>query len=287
MVVFATHQSRFKTVGKISKENLEQSWKKATDGLKYAVNFLRENAGVDSLEYLSSPFLLIPIAVYWILKEDEAITPEDEKKMLRWFYLAHMRGHYSMGSSESILDADLSTLFRTKSLDDLTQQLYLHVKKFEVDLDDLYNRGIRSPFFSMLYFVLRQNGAKDWWSGLKLTERHTGNAHAIQYHHIFPKSLLKEMYDQKEINEIANMAFIGGKTNRQITNKEPIQYLENEVVAKRGEDALASQLIPTDRKLWELSSYRDFLAWRRGAIAEAINTFMKQYETDVVEKVAV
>jgi hypothetical protein len=287
MVVFATHQSRFKTVGKISKENLEQSWKKATDGLKYAVNFLRENAGVDSLEYLSSPFLLIPIAVYWILKEDEAITPEDEKKMLRWFYLAHMRGHYSMGSSESILDADLSTLFRTKSLDDLTQQLYLHVKKFEVDLDDLYNRGIRSPFFSMLYFVLRQNGAKDWWSGLKLTERHTGNAHAIQYHHIFPKSLLKEMYDQKEINEIANMAFIGGKTNRQITNKEPIQYLEDEVVAKRGEDALASQLIPTDRKLWELSSYRDFLAWRRGAIAEAINTFMKQYETDVVEKVAV
>ena len=121
--------------------------------MKYAVNFLRENAGVDSLEYLSSPFLLIPIAVYWILKEDEAITPDDEKKMLRWFYLAHMRGHYSMGSSESILDADLSTLFRTKNLDDLIQQLYLHVKKFEVDLDDLYNRGIRSPPFLDALFL--------------------------------------------------------------------------------------------------------------------------------------
>ena len=130
----------------------------------------------------------------------------------------------------------------------------------------------------MLYFVLRQNGAKDWWSGLKLTEKHTGSAHAIQYHHIFPKSLLKETYDQKEINEIANMAFIGGKTNRQITNKEPIKYLEDEVVAKRGEDALESQLIPTDRKLWEMANYRDFLAWRRGAIAEAINAFMKRYE---------
>ena len=54
------------------------------------------------------------------------------------------------------------------------------------------------------------------------------------------------------------MAFIGGKTNRQITNKEPIKYLEDEVVAKRGEDALASQLIPTDRKLWEMANYRDF-----------------------------
>jgi len=70
LVVFATHQSRFKTVGKISKEKLEESWKVAIDGLDYAINFLRENAGIDNLSYLSSPFLLIPIAVYWIQKKN-------------------------------------------------------------------------------------------------------------------------------------------------------------------------------------------------------------------------
>jgi hypothetical protein len=278
LVVFATHQSRFRTVGKISKEKLEESWKTAIDGLDYAINFLRENAGIDNLSYLSSPFLLIPIAVYWILKKNEVLTPEEEKKLLRWFYLAHMRGHYSMGSSESILEADLGVLFRGKSLDDLIQQLLLHVKKFNVDTDDLFGRGIRSPFFSMLYFILKQNGAKDWWSGLKLSERHTGNAHAIQFHHIFPKSLLKDQYDKKEINEIANLAFIGGKTNRQITNKEPINYLEKEVVAKRGEEALTSQLIPLDKKMWEINNYQQFLEYRRNAIAEAINNFMKKYE---------
>jgi len=79
MVIFATHQSRFKTVGKISKERLENAWKQAIDGLEYAINFLRENAGIDNLSYLSSPFLLIPIAVYWILKNDEALTLEEEK----------------------------------------------------------------------------------------------------------------------------------------------------------------------------------------------------------------
>ncbi len=278
LVVFATHQSRFRTVGKISKEKLEESWKTAIDGLDYAINFLRENAGIDNLSYLSSPFLLIPIAVYWILKKNEVLTPGEEKKLLRWFYLAHMRGHYSMGSSESILEADLGVLFRGKSLDDLIQQLLLHVKKFNVDTDDLFGRGIRSPFFSMLYFVLKQNGAKDWWSGLKLSERHTGNAHTIQFHHIFPKSLLKDQYDKKEINEIANLAFIGGKTNRQITNKEPINYLEKEVVAKRGEEALTSQLIPLDKKMWEINNYQQFLNYRRNAIADAINNFMKKYE---------
>jgi len=276
LVVFATHQSRFRTVGKISKEQLGDSWAQAKDGLQYAINFLRAE-GIDKLSFLSSPFLLIPIAVYWVLKNGASITDTERKKILRWFYLAHMRGHYSLGSSESILDADLSILFRTKDLDELTQVLFLHVKKFVVDYDDLNNRGIRSPFFSMLYFVLKQNGVKDWWSGLKLSERHTGSAHTIQYHHIFPKSLLKD-YEKKEVNEIANMAFIGGKTNRQITNKEPVEYLEKEVVAKRGEEALTSQLITLDRNLWELSSYREFLAFRRQAIADAVNEFMKTFE---------
>ena len=276
MVVFATHQSRFKTVGKISREELEKAWKQAKNGLEYAINFLRAE-GIDKLSFLSSPFLLVPIAVYWVLKNGEAITDNERKKMLRWFYLAHMRGHYSMGSSESILDADLGVLFKGKNLDNLAQQLFLHVKKFVVDYDDLNNRGIRSPFFSMLYFVLKQNGVKDWWSGIKLFERHTGNAHTIQYHHIFPKSLLKQ-YDKKEVNEIANMAFIGGKTNRQITNKEPISYLEKEVIAKRGEEALTSHLIPLEKKLWEIGNYRDFLTFRRKAIAEALNEFMKKFE---------
>jgi len=278
LVVFATHQSRFRTVGKISKEKLEESWKVAIDGLDYAINFLRENAGIENLSYLSSPFLLIPIAVYWIQKKDEFLSPEEENKLLRWFYLAHMRGHYSMGSSESILEADLGVLFRGKTLDDLIQQLLLHVKKFTVDSDDLSGRGIRSPFFTMLYFVLKQNGAKDWWSGLKLSERHAGNAHTIQFHHIFPKSLLKDKFEKKEINEISNLAFIGGKTNRQITNKEPINYLEKEVVEKRGEEALTSQLISLDKKLWEIKNFQEFLSDRRKAIAEAINKFVKKYE---------
>jgi hypothetical protein len=276
MVIFATHQSRFNTVGKIGTDKLEVAWRQATEGLLFAINFLRENAGIDDLSYLSSPFLLVPIAVYWISKKNEALTADQEKQILRWFYLAHMRGHYSIGSSESILDADLSVLFKGQSFLDLTQQLFLHVKKFVVDYDDLNNRGIRSPFFSMLYFVLKQHGAKDWWSGLRISERLTGSAHTIQYHHIFPKSLLKD-FDKKETNEIANMAFIGGKTNRQITNKEPSEYLER-IIKEQGESALSSHLIPLDRKLWRLANYREFLAFRRNAIATTINEFLKNCE---------
>jgi len=276
MTIFATKQSKFKTIGKVSKERLEEAWLQASQGIEFAINFLRTNAGIDNLTYLSSPFLIIPIAVYWIQKNNEALTPQEERKLLKWLYIAHMRGHYSMGSSESILDADLSILFKNKGLDELINQLHLHVKKFEIDYDDLVNRSIRSPFFSMLYFVFKSNGVKDWWSGLKLSDKHTGNAHTIQYHHIYPKSLLKD-YDKKEVNEIANMAFIGGKANRYITNKEPKEYMEK-IIVEQKEEALTSQLIPIDRSIWEIGRYRDFLDFRRRAIAEEMNKFMKKFE---------
>ena len=278
LTVFATKQSRYRTIGKVRVERLKEVWERqATEGLKFAINFLRQNAGIDNLSFMSSPLLLIPIAVYWILKDNKALTPEEEKKLLRWFYFAHMRGHYSMGSSETILDADLSILFKEKGLDGLIWQLELHVKKLDVDHNDIVSRGVRSPFFSMLYFILRQQGIKDWWSGLKLSDQHIGNAHSIQYHHIFPKSLLTS-YEKKEVNEMANMAFIGGKANRRITNKAPIDYLPEEVIAKRGEEALTSQFIPLEKRLWEIENYHEFLAYRRESIAEAINVFMKTLE---------
>ena len=279
LVALVTHQSRFKTVGKINIGTFQKTWAETKLGLEFAVNFVRSNAAIEGLSLLSSPFLLIPIAVYWQLKGNGSLSKQEDSMLLKWLYLAHMRGHYGMGSSESILDQDLAILYKGGTLSDLINQLFLHVKKFTVDADDLAYKGQRSAFFSMMYFVLRQDGVQDWWSGLQISIKHVGKAHSIQFHHIFPKSLLKNAsYEKKEINEIANMAFIGGKTNRHISNKEPITYLENEVIPKRGKEALASHLIPYDQKLLTLGGYKDFLAWRRKAIANKINAFMKRFE---------
>ena len=184
-----------------------------------------------------------------------------------------------MRRTKLLLEADLSPLFKTNSLDELMNQLESHVKKFNIDKDDLTGKGRRSPMFSMLYFALKQNGAKDWFSGLKLSDKHVGRAHSLQYHHIFPKSLLHSAnYEKKEINEIANLAFIGGKTNRHITNKVPKLYFEKDVIAIRGKDALTSQLIPLDTDLWEIANYHKFLEYRRDAIAKTLTEFMKKYE---------
>ncbi|MEK6886074.1 MAG: DUF262 domain-containing protein [Nanoarchaeota archaeon] len=277
LVSFATHQSKFKTVGKLSLKQLESSWELAKNGIRFAVNFIKTNARVDRLDYLSSPFLIIPIAVYAI-NNKENLSNENEKLLLKWLFYAHMRGHYSLGSSESILDADLSSLFNKNNLEYLNNILLNQVKRFEVISDDLKNRGTSGPFFSMLYLILKEGGAKDWFTGLPLSNKHIGKSHSLQYHHIFPQSLLKEKgFDRKEINEIANMAFIGGKTNRTITNKEPKIYFED-IIQKKGEGALTSQLITMNKEYWEINNFLIFTQKRRELIAEEINKFMKKLE---------
>jgi hypothetical protein len=277
-VVFATQQSRFKTVGRINRASLESAWHDAQEGLRFALNFVKSNAHIESLHLLSSPFLLIPIAVYAHLKKGK-LSKDEDKALLRWFYLAHMRGHYSMGSSEAILDADLGITFKTASIEKLIKQLQQHVKQFEVTSADIEHRGIRNPLFSMLYFILGQNGAKDWLSGIKLSSKHKGTAHKLQFHHIFPRSLLNTAgYETKEINEIANMAFISGKANRQILNNPPSDYFPKHVLPTRGNDALTSQLVPLEPTLWQMDNYRGFLGRRRQSIADAINGFMNALE---------
>ncbi|MEX2143939.1 MAG: hypothetical protein WD740_05035 [Anaerolineales bacterium] len=276
--IFATKQSRFKTIGRIPKPKLEKAWKRAKDGLTYSVNFLRNNAKLESLSFLSAAFLIIPIAVYAELHNGE-LNVSEEKKLLRWFYFAHLRGHYSVGSSETVLDSDLSVLFNNKGLDALFDNLEKHVNKTYLDIEDIRGRGIRSPVFTMLYFVLRHNGAKDWISGLQMSEKVLGDANKIENHHIFPKSLLsKHGIGTKEINEIANIAFIGGKTNRRILDKEPSKYFEKDIIPKRGEEALTSQLVPLDRELWKIKNYDKFLNYRRNESVKSINHFLKQYD---------
>ncbi|HPF99010.1 MAG TPA: DUF262 domain-containing protein [Kiritimatiellia bacterium] len=277
MVVFATGQARFGKVASLSVPKLKDGWEKAKNGLKYAINFLRTNADIEDETLLSSPLFFITIAYYSQIHGDE-MAAEDEKTLLYWLYVANARGRYSRGSSETILDQDLSVIRNGGSPEDLLGLVKQQFGRLAVEPTDLAGRGAGSPLFSLVFLALKAGGAKDWKTGLELSLSHQGRQHYIQYHHIFPKSLLKEKYDKQEINEIANMAFISGKTNRRISNQSPSEYLPG-VIAERGEEALTKQGIPLDPTLFEIDNYRKFLETRRQILADIVNRFIEAART--------
>ncbi len=134
-------------------------------------------------------------------------------------------------------------------------------------------RNRRSALFNTIFLAFRDNGAKDWRSNLAISIDHSGSHHRLHFYHIFPKAQLKKHYTSREADDIANLVFIGGKTNRAISDKPPSKYLPP-LIDEHGLPTFAAQAIPTESSLLEVASYKDFLTKRRALIADQINEFL-------------
>ena len=186
--------------------------------MEFALNFLKSNAGIDSPALLSSPFCWSRWATTGISGTTSRAGGGRATPVLG--ACANAKGRYSRGSSETLLDQDLppSAGGGAKELIDRLRQ---QVGRLDVAPEELEGRNQRSALFKTMFLAFRAAGAKDWRSNLAIALDHSGAHHRLQFHHIFPKAVLKSAYTAREADDIANLAFIGGKTNRQISDKPP------------------------------------------------------------------
>lgn len=274
LIALATNQSRFLTVNSLSVEKLKDGWSNAVEGMEFATNFLKNNVGIDDTALLSSPYLLVSLG-YFCHKRDYQISSEDASKLRFWVLSANAKGRYSRGSSETLLDQDLATIRDGGGVNELIERLRLQVGVLEILPGELEGRNQRSSLFKTMFLAFRDAGAQDWKSNLAIALDHSGSQHRLQFHHIFPKALLKPSYTSREADDIANMAFIGGKTNRAISDKAPEKYFPD-LIEKAGKKSFESQCIPTDGKYLAVEQYKAFLEERRKLIAACLNNFLNR-----------
>lgn len=272
LVAFATKQSRFLTVGNLPSDTLQRAWRECVPGMEFAVNFLKSNAGIDSPALLSSPFLLVALAYYGHVR-NYTIGAGESQILRHWALLANAKGRYSRGSSETLLDQDLATVRDGGGATDLLDRLRLQVGRLDIAPEELEGRNQRSALFKTMFLAFRDAGARDWRSNLAIALDHRGSTHKLQFHHIFPKALLKSHYSSREADDIANLAFIGGRTNRQISDKAPSKYFPG-LIEKAGDSAFEAQCIPTDPAFLDIDTYKVFLVERRRLISERLNEFL-------------
>lgn len=272
LIAFATGQSRFLTVGSLPVDRLQGAWRECVPGMEFALNFIKSNVGIDSPALMSSPFLFVTLG-YYGHKRNYQITPDEEQRLRRWALIANAKGRYSRGSSETLLDQDLATLRNGGEADGLIDRLRLQVGRLDIAPEELEGRNQRSALFKTMFLVFRAAGAKDWRSNLSIALDHKGSNHRLQFHHIFPKAVLKHTHTAREADDIANLAFVSGRTNRQISDKAPVEYFPS-IVQKSGMNAFEAQCIPTDSALLSVEAYKTFLTERRKAVSRRLNEFL-------------
>jgi hypothetical protein len=272
LVAFATGQSRFLTVGSLQVQALQSAWKESCHGMEFALNFLKNNVRIDSPVLLSSPFMLIALAYHGHMR-NYMLTAEESRRLQYWVLVANAKGRYSRGSSETILDQDLATLRSGGGAQDLTDRLRQQVGRLNIAPEELEGRNQRSALFKTMFLAFRAAGAKDWRSQVTIALDHSGAQHRLQFHHIFPKAILKSDYTGREADDIANLAFIGGKTNRQISDTPPSQYFP-QLIDRVGPAMFEAQCIPTASALLAIEGYKAFLRQRRELVAQRLNEFL-------------
>jgi len=274
LVISATGQSKFKTLGSLSKEELENGWEIAKKNITFALNFVTSNLKIDSLALLSSPFIVHTIA-YWGEKNNGKVSQAESSAMRRWALIANTKSYYS-SSAESKLDADLLALRSGSGADGLLARLETQLGRLDVTEAEMIGKTVSSGYFKAMFIAFREDGAKDWYSKLEISVKHRGNEDKLQFHHIFPKAFLRQNYPdlrRNQVNDISNLAFIGGKTNREISAKPPAEYLKK-IIESKDVELLNLQAIPTEGEILDEYSYDDFLLRRRKAIVKRINQLL-------------
>ena len=279
LVSVSTGQSRFKNINNTPVEQLKGDWENTRLALHFVIDFLKNNAKMDTNEILPVSFLIIPL-VCLAVKKNRHFSSRMERDALRWFYAAMMWGRYSRGSAETVLDEDLAIIREHEHpIQHMMERIRLQSGRLEVKGEDLAGKTTKSPFFSMMYVLARRAGARDWDTGVVInidSDREFRSKHRP----VFSRRMLEDEFGKKYnrtrmrqmFTDISNTVFSNGRPAQ--ANNGMLQDYLSGVVKEMGDGTLHDQCVPTDAPLWEVRQYEEFLAHRRELIVKAINDLM-------------
>lgn len=239
-------------------------------------------AGFRSRRMITSDNALIFTYTLWLIgRRDFGLDFRTLRPVIsRWFFMAHTTGRYT-NSPESTVEADLTRLgsLDVPSGEAFCAELDRIVRaNFTGDYWDitLPNRldtsSSRSPALSAYWAALNLLDAELLFSDMKVKELldpHITSPRSIERHHLFPKALLasRGLTNLRQVNAIANMAFIDWPENASIGADDPMTYwpvMSERMDTERRSRQVYWHALPVG---WEQLDYPAFLERRRQLIA--------------------
>jgi hypothetical protein len=268
-----TGEALFSALKDIDTASFQRGLQQAEKAVNYLLDLIASRLGMDHDRVLGSRYSFPLLARYLMQRGGRLSEHKDRDKLLYWYVHTFLWGRYA-GSTETVLNQDLALVEETDgALDRLINQLRQNRGDLRLTSDDFMGWSRSARFYPLLYMLTRVCKAKDWDSGVELSSFLLGNLRSLQVHHIFPKGLLyKHGYQRPEVNAIANFTFLTQETNLLVSDRDPIQYLEEFTAKTPG--AVGSHWIPMDRNLWKVENYPEFLTARRELLAQAANDFL-------------
>lgn len=214
-----------------------------TNGVKYAVDYLRAHFQVQSLSNLPFTTMLVPLAVFFARpgNKEAGYTDSQRRQINRWFWRTAFSKRYSSGVLRN-LKTDIA------EMEKLAANEVSALGDFNVSITEeffLENAfGLGNVNTKTFVLMLAQSRPLSFVSGAPVNlEKTLKESNRAEFHHIMPRAFLQNS-KQAEIHEsvLANFCFLSRVDNRTLGGVAPSQYKSK--MAPNTKDILASALVP-------------------------------------------
>lgn len=214
-----------KALMELNGENVRKNFDLITNGIKYAIDYVRTNFKVERLANLPFSTQLVPLCVLFAVpgNKEAAYNDEQRQRINRWFWRSSLSRRYSSGVLRN-LKTDI------EEMANLRDGKETKLGEFPVSISEEFFRenvfGIGNVNTKTFILMLASHRPRSFISGavVDLAEK-LKDANRSEFHHLMPRQFLKES-GQMQFSEscLANFAFLSRADNRKLGGKAPSQY---------------------------------------------------------------
>lgn len=273
LTVHLTRKAYFSELDGVSIADVKNGLKEVENYIGTCLDYISSRLGLDHDRVLGSHYAIVLMVGYLSMKGGKLSSAAEWDKLLFWYVHAFLWGRYA-GSTESVLSQDLRVLEDGKGVDGLIELIHQNRADLTLRPQDFWGWSKGARFYPLLYMIARVNHARDWGTGIELSQSLLGKNSSLQVHHIFPKHVLYSAGKTKSmVNALANYAFLTQQTNLDISDQKPEDYFP--IYMEKCPGAIESHCVPTASHLLTIDAYDAFLEERRKLLAKSANAILE------------
>jgi hypothetical protein len=215
LAIFLGKDAKKKTILRLNKDQVIATWPFVVDGVKHAIDYFRSAYGIPVSRLLPYPALIIPFA-YFFHHYKKNPSGNRAKYLEDFFWRVSLSGRYSQGL-EGRLVQDITRIDNILENKKPSYDWAVDVSPTFIEENGYFSTG-RSFIKAMLCLLARKGPCSfDNNVPVRLDNNWLKQANSKNYHHFFPKSVLKKWgVDDQRSNHIANITLVDDFLNKRV-----------------------------------------------------------------------
>lgn len=221
-----TNSAKPESLVNLNGSQVRERFSEVLNGIKGALDFVRSEFKVESIENLPYQAILVPLSVFCAVEGNRefSYSNEQREKIVRWFWRVTFSKRYSAGLLRN-LNTDISQMVKLKNREGS------NIDQITVSINESYfkkNKFLISAVNTKAFILLLAQGNPINiinGSPINLASK-LRDYNRKEFHHLMPKAFLRESSQIGEINEncLANFCLISRADNRKLGSDKPSVY---------------------------------------------------------------